>query len=120
MHDWFEWRDDEAAHQYRLMQARRLIRTVKVVYNEQEESLVHVNVSGAHEGCYHPVSKVVKNKDLFDSALYETTQNFQAAENSVLELLDAARKIKKSQTKVRKIREIKEQLGGVSEKLETL
>lgn len=36
MHDFFEWRDDEAARSYRLAQARWLIRSVEIVVERHD------------------------------------------------------------------------------------
>ena len=42
LHDHFEWDDTEAGHRYRLIQSRNLIRTVRIVYNDEPERLVNV------------------------------------------------------------------------------
>lgn len=38
LHGHFEWNDKVAGHQYRLVQARELIRSVKIVYREGTET----------------------------------------------------------------------------------
>lgn len=49
LHDYFQWDDGEAANQYRLMQARFLIRTVKleIVREETEKREVKLEVTRA-------------------------------------------------------------------------
>lgn len=37
LHDRFEWDDEIAGHKYRLVQARKLIRSVRVIYKEATE-----------------------------------------------------------------------------------
>ena len=45
LHDYFEWQDGEAAHQYRLYQARKLIRVWVVVLPQKPQSPVRMMVS---------------------------------------------------------------------------
>lgn len=53
LHSFFEWSDSEAAHQYRLQQARGLIRSVVAIYAREEappirtRAYVHINEPGA-------------------------------------------------------------------------
>lgn len=53
LHSFFEWDDGEAAEQYRLQQARHLIRSVVAVYVDDEKPavrakmFVHINEPGA-------------------------------------------------------------------------
>jgi hypothetical protein len=42
LHDCFEWDDTEAAHQYRLQQARYVIRAFEVVYKDKEDDEIVV------------------------------------------------------------------------------
>lgn len=48
LHGRFEWDDGEAAEQYRQIQARRLIRLVRVTYSEGDEGGPSRSVRGFH------------------------------------------------------------------------
>ncbi len=72
LHAAFEWDDTEAAHQYRLEQARLLIRSVRVVVGEKEEVEIRLfyNVQDADEGsAYYPAVRVLNEKELHQKAL---------------------------------------------------
>ena len=44
LHPCFEWNNDKAAEQFRLLQAERLIVSVRVIIEEREEKVVRVNI----------------------------------------------------------------------------
>lgn len=94
-HDAFEWNDNKAGHEYRLIQARTWIRKVRVIVEEHAERLVHVPTMEADnaspEGYYKPISVVLKNRTEFEAALGATLANFNAARVAYEELKRAAR-----------------------------
>lgn len=66
LHSRFDWRDDEAAHKWRLHQAGELIRSVKISFkpsDSEEERTVRVfhaiRTNTGHS--YEPIEKVVAN-----------------------------------------------------------
>lgn len=67
LHDRFEWNDKVAGEAYRLDQARRLIRSVRVVYREADDKEAARTVRAYHairdeDGTsYRPVEEVVEN-----------------------------------------------------------
>lgn len=67
LHGLFEWNDDAAAEQYRLWQARCLIRSVRITVNRSEGSTQHrVYVNLKDDGqaqAYHRVVDVVRNPE---------------------------------------------------------
>lgn len=72
LHPFFEWDDAKAGHNYRIVQARHLIRSVEIIRDDgQTEKLIHVpNVLGGHlEGDYKPISAVVASQSEYDRAL---------------------------------------------------
>lgn len=84
MHECFTWDDSEAAREYRLSQARKLIKRVKVIAPAGvTERIVHVpNVShGAGE--YLLGSAVVSQPTKFALALGSAVQRLRAAEAEV-------------------------------------
>ena len=101
LHPAFEWRDNVAAEEYRLFQARNIVRCVHVIEEGEKKAapvFVHVRVQHdedeptKREGEYHPVSVVVQNVDLFERALSELEQRMCGAMASVEALRSAAEK----------------------------
>jgi hypothetical protein len=91
LHPAFEWDDESAGHEYRLIQARQLIRAVVVVRDETPDEpprQVYVHV-GAEEG-YQPIEYVVTRPDLYELALTELQRRFNSADSALKELRDAA------------------------------
>lgn len=73
LHPYFEWNDKRAANEYRLDQARDLIRSIVVSYPEsQNESVryyVSVKPSEDQEARYYPTELAVKNEDMRQNIL---------------------------------------------------
>lgn len=98
LHPKFEWDDKKAGNNYRLMQARTLIRVAKIIDDDGEaQKLVHVpKVSTAidkemgREGFYKPVSVVAKRLDEFTLAMEAALTKLDAAQRAVNELKKAA------------------------------
>ena len=75
LHRYFEWDDSEAAHQWRLQQARRLI--VRVVVRDSDTRPVRVNVvvrhsNGTERRGYVPVDRAVSDEDMCAQVLHDT------------------------------------------------
>lgn len=72
LHPAFEWDDQRAGEQYRLQQARHLIREVRVVTEDGEESLeqrIFVNVIADNRRGYMPIVKVMTDDVLREQVL---------------------------------------------------
>ena len=73
LHDWFQWDDGEAAHQYRLIQARNLLRVyVKVedVENEPVQAFVSLTTDRVKEGGgYRAMAEVMSDDALREQLL---------------------------------------------------
>jgi hypothetical protein len=96
IHDAFEWDDARAGHEFRLMQARKWIRVVQVVYADRPERLVHVPTTvapdtPAAEGYYKPASVVVQDVDEYRAAMAAVKKRLAAAKESYHELKRAAK-----------------------------
>jgi hypothetical protein len=76
----FEWDDTTAAHEYRLHQARRFIRTVYVKVGESDKTqpLIHVTVANKDEGEYHPLNVVLKCPSKHARAFAEVVRQWEA------------------------------------------
>ena len=75
LHQAFEWDDTKGAHAYRLIQARTLIREVRVItVARKPETLIHVPITheatdGSREGIYQIGSVVAQDTDGYQRAL---------------------------------------------------
>ena len=85
LHSYFLWNDDLAGHQYRLNQARTLIKRVRITHQGREERLVHVKIQTEPkgEGYYKPLTVIVQNKTELSYALDEALGKLHAAQRSV-------------------------------------
>lgn len=93
LHDEFEWRDDVAAEQHRLWQARHLIRVVEIEAEPAKpaERVVHVPViSRQGEGEYHPVSVVARSESLAQRCINELLAKCRSMQETVKQLQDAS------------------------------
>ena len=99
LHDAFEWNDKKAGKEYRLWQARKIIRTTKIILDEKEEILVNVPViKTKEEGEYKPASVVVQKLDEYTLALEKAIDMLNAARKRVEELEVAAGKAEQHET----------------------
>lgn len=98
LHGQFEWDDTEAAHQYRLNQARNILRRVRLIIEETEQKLVHVPAINhpKSEGSYKPIEAVVRIESDFEAAMRAALANLKSAERAVAELRAAASESKDS------------------------
>jgi len=113
-HPAFEWRDDVAAEEYRLIQGRQLIKRVTVIENEREVQLVHVasvDHSNSREGKYKSVDVVVETPNEFELAFSEAVQRLRSARKAVEVLESAARKMESTDDRAAIIAQISESLS---------
>lgn len=81
LHDRFEWDDAQAAEQYRLEQARELIRSVKVQYVEPSGGVsstrAFVSIERAEQREYIPVEDVADDPELAALALRDAEREWR-------------------------------------------
>lgn len=106
LHSEFEWDDSKAGREYRLEQARRLIRVAVTVVEHGDgtttvDPYIHVPASqderkesGSGEGVYLPMSIVVQDADAFSRALTALLTKLNAAKAAAEELRSAASEAK--------------------------
>ena len=87
LHKHFTWDDGEAAHQYRLYEARHLIRTVTVIREERVMPL-YINVPSipVSESGYLPVDLIVNKPDELKLAIGIAIERLKASSRSVEDL----------------------------------
>ena len=79
LHSFFEWKNSRAAHEYRLAQARGLIRTVVAVFVQDDKpavrtrAYVHIHEPGAphYRSADHAMSQTKTKRMVLDRALGE-------------------------------------------------
>lgn len=82
LHSFFEWDDGDAAHQYRLQQARGLIRAVVAVYVSddkpavRQKAYVHIAESGANH--YREASHAMSMKKTREMVLQRAWRELQS------------------------------------------
>lgn len=92
LHSFFEWDDAVAAEEHRVLQARRLSRSVYIVTpatktRPSQESPVYFHVEPNN---YQPASVLIRQADMFTLALQALTTKLAGAERAVAELKQLA------------------------------
>lgn len=96
-HKEFDWNDRRAAHKYRLVQARKLIRDLVFIEPRTKEPLQFYHVpSQNEEGHYEFVKRLINVRTEYQAALGELLQKLEGLEESVQRLLRAAKGSKSS------------------------
>lgn len=94
LHGVFTWDDGKAAHEFRLIEARNLIRNIHVIVEEGPSVSQYVHVRTKEEGLpdrrYEPMDVVIQSVDSFQSALALLEEKLSGATRAVRELRDAA------------------------------
>lgn len=101
LHGEFEWDDEKAGHEFRLWQARHLIRVAVIETTVDDgtvvaDRFVHVPPTAAdrddatREGMYQPMRVVVQHADWYTRALGALLAKLSAAEHAAEELQRAA------------------------------
>jgi hypothetical protein len=113
LHNEFEWNDAKAGEEYRLEQARRLIRVCVTTFKSEDgetivDPYIHVpatkeqrDASNSGEGVYLPLSVVVQDVDQFARALSALMTKLNAAKAAAEELRAAAQDGKEPERMVR-------------------
>lgn len=82
LHGQFEWNNDKAAHKYRLVQARTMIRSVGVIIRGEKKPLIHVPPEAG--------STVVRGKYVVDDDLANNVDEYARAMSAAQANLDTA------------------------------
>lgn len=97
MHTWFTWDDTEAAEQWRLHEARMLIRiTITTVETEKDSIPMRVYVSMENDrynsdgGGYRSLEEVLTNVELRDALLAQAARDFDRWQGKYEHLVELA------------------------------
>jgi len=108
LHDKFEWDDTKAAYEYRLWQARQLIKVVvKIIPHTNIETSVYVSLKRdrANEGGYRPIADVLTDERLRNDLLTDAFEDFQIWKRKyrlvkeLIPIFEAAEKVQKKTKK---------------------
>ena len=91
LHSFFEWDDKTAAHEYRLTQAREIIRSIKIEHVDNEtERVITVrafqvpeeqNRSADRVMGYRPIQDILSDPNLREMKVHEAWQQLEAWKN---------------------------------------
>jgi hypothetical protein len=101
-HSAFEWDDNKAGNEYRLIQARGWIRKVSIIVEDRAEEMIHVPVivgAEEREGYYKPISQVRRCKDELEMARGEALTRLKAAKSAYDRLGVADEKLNRKASK---------------------
>lgn len=111
LHPHFEWRDDVAAEAYRVDQARRLVRCVRIVEEDDGPSrMAYVSITDRSQGRrYVPTGKVIDNTILQLEVLRQAEVDLAAWERRYQELANFCNEIRIVRER---LRDRRRDLGG--------
>ncbi len=99
LHAAFTWDDEVAGPKWRLLEARNIIRAVHIVDegdgSDRGCAFAHVTIEDEESGAYMPVATVVKDADLFSSAIRGLARKQSEASKALADLEAEARRLKK-------------------------
>ena len=98
LHDSFEWDDGAAGHNYRMWQARQLIRGVKIVTPEGQKTSRFVSVKMGARRQYEDIRVVVKDIDKWQAVLTDMAQRLGEAETTLNGLVSMAQTEERGET----------------------
>ena len=98
LHDSFEWNDGAAGHNYRMWQARQLIRGVKIVTPEGQKTSRFVSVKIGAQRQYEDIRVVVKDIDKWEAVLTDMAQRLGEAETTLNGLVSMAQTEERGET----------------------
>ena len=98
LHESFEWNDSVASHNYRVWQARHLIRGVKIVTPEGQKTSRFVSVKIGTNRQYEDIRVVVKDIDKWQAVLTDMAQRLGEAETTLNGLVSMAQTAERGET----------------------
>lgn len=114
LHTAFEWDDSKAGHEYRLNQARGLIRAVVTIESAEvpeHRSYVLVRADPAkEETSYLPTVEVVNRPDLFGDAIRRLQSELRSARDSVNQISSLAAAMNSATERRERLRSVGERL----------
>jgi hypothetical protein len=96
LHPLFDWSDKVAAEQWRLSQARQIIRSIRIVRMDDDEPLypAYVSITAKDGRSYRHTNEVLTSRDLQEKVLISAERELQAFERRYSRLLDVCELIR--------------------------
>lgn len=95
LHDYFTWEDSRAAERYRLIEAGRLIATVRIEYRQKKAAqiiytpaFIPTGTSSEGKKQYYPVEEVTQNDFLREKALADARREMESTRDRYSHLVD--------------------------------
>lgn len=95
LHNYFTWEDSRAAERYRLIEAGRLIATVRIEYRQKKDpqiiytpAFIPTGTSSEGKRQYYPVEEVTKNDFLREKALADARREMESTRARYSHLVD--------------------------------
>jgi hypothetical protein len=89
LHPLFEWSDTVAAREYRLQQARTIVRSVRIVYEERPDQPAFVwvpSLQDSRRGAYRTPEVLISLQDEWERALRSLQVHLASAQHAVNDL----------------------------------
>lgn len=103
LHRFFEWDDRAAAEAYRAVEARRLIRLIRIVDDEREEPpRAFLSVREAEGGgvSYRTAEEVASSRELQEAVLASAQRDLEAFERRFRQLQDVCELVREARERV--------------------
>lgn len=100
LHPVFEWDNEKASEEYRLIQARKLIRSIHIIQETGKKENKYVHIKMDKENYYQDQAVAVLNVNEYQAALREATIKLNSAEHALNELQSKAKASKRKKDAV--------------------
>ena len=107
LHRHFEWDNKVAAESYRLDQARAIIRLVRVVDKDGDQSRAFVSIRSDHGVSYRSIGDVLQSKDLRERVLEQAEKDLAAWQTRYRELHDLVERVEPIRAEISRRRNTK-------------
>jgi hypothetical protein len=105
LHKYFEWNDARAAEQYRIDQARRIIRCIRVEESGRPPSPAFLSVSDTGGTSYRAIEEIRSSAAMQAAVLARAEADLEAFEKRYSNLIEVVEFVKSARDAVRRRRE---------------
>jgi hypothetical protein len=117
IHAAFEWDDGKAGHEFRLIQARKMIRSISVILEDGDEpAYVHVKID--NDNYYQSTSVAAENVDEWQLVHRQALRMLQSASDNLDQLDQVSKRVKHKNSK--KVGSVKDVVARAEEQLASL
>lgn len=109
LHDYFEWEDSEAAHKYRVNQARYLLRSIVVTVTtngEEHDARLTYNVIVKDKSTYVPIERVMTDKEIHEQVVEKALRQLRSWQRQYREVQELYHVVDAIQTALAQVPEL--------------